>query len=184
MKTRTKSYDENQCKSTTDPTLLVPHWYQSSSAEYATMLRIHKKETFDYACINEALQKIEEAERQMNILEIESETLKWFQDQLSPLQPMLQDKCPITLLSTQILDNLDYAEEVNNEVEKSYNKGVWNRNEQAKQQKMEAVVMKKEEDFDADDKKDVHKKWSSSWMRKIFLKKRSQSFDLSREEVS
>ena len=49
---------------------------------------------------------------------------------------------------------------------------------------MEAVVMKKEEDFDADDKKDVHKKWSSSWMRKIFLKKRSQSFDLSREEVS
>jgi len=69
MKTRTKIYYENQCKSTTDPTLLVPHWYQSSSAEYATMLRIHKKETFDYACINKALQKIKEAERQMNILE-------------------------------------------------------------------------------------------------------------------
>ena len=28
-----------------------------------------KKETFDYACINKALQKIKEAERQMNILE-------------------------------------------------------------------------------------------------------------------
>ena len=186
MKTRTKSYYENQCKSTTDPTLLVPHWYQSSSAEYATMLRIHKKETFDYACINEALQKIEEAERQMNILEIESETLKWFQDQLSPLQPMLHDKCPTILLSTIILDNLDYAEEVNNEVEKSYNKGVWNRNEQAKQQKMEAVVMKKEDSIDGD-KKDK-KIWSpKTWMKKIFLKKRSQSRDSffeSQEEVS
>ena len=69
MKTRTKSYDENQCKSTTDPTLLVPHWYQSSYTECATMRRLHKKETFDYACINKALQKIKEAERQMNILE-------------------------------------------------------------------------------------------------------------------
>ena len=186
MKTRTKSYYENQCKSTTDPSLLVPHWYQSSSGEYATMLRIHKKETFDYACINKALKKIEEAEQQMDILENESETLKWFQDQLSPLQPELQDKCPKALLRCKIRENLEYAEEVNKEVEKSYNKGVWNRNEQAKQQKMEAVVMKKEDSLDGE-KKDK-KIWSpKTWMKKIFLKKRSQSRDSffeSQEEVS
>ena len=186
MKIRTKSYYENQCKSTTDPTSLVPHWYQSSSAEFETMLRIHKKETFDYACINEALKKIEEAEQQMDILENESETLKWFQDQLSPLQPELKEKCPEALLRCKILENLEYAEEVNKEVEKSYNKGVWNRNEQAKQQKMEAVVMKKEDSLDGD-KKDK-KIWSpKTWMKKIFLKKRSQSRDSffeSQEEVS
>jgi len=126
-----------------------------------------------------------EAEELMDIFKDEFESRKWFRDQLSPLQPEIQDKChPKNLLQDRIIEKLEYAADVNNEVEKSYNKGVWNRNEQAKQQKMEAVVMKKEEDFDADDKKDVHKKWSSSWMRKIFLKKRSQSFDLSREEVS
>ena len=90
------------------------------------------------------------------------------------------------LLCCKILENLEYAEEVNKEVEKSYNKGVWNRNEQAKQQKMEAVVMKKEDSLDGD-KKDK-KIWSpKTWMKKIFLKKRSQSRDSffeSQEEVS
>ena len=185
MRTRTKSYYENQCKSTANPTIIVPHWYQANPAEFEAMLRIHKKETYDYALISEAIKKIEEAEELMDIFKDEFESRKWFRDQLSPLQPEIQDKChPKNLLQDRIIEKLEYAADVNNEVEKSYNKGVWNRNEQAKQQKMEAVVMKKEEDFDADDKKDVHKKWSSSWMRKIFLKKRSQSFDLSREEVS
>ena len=183
MRTRTKSYYENQCQSTTHPTMLVPHWYQASTAEFATMLRIHKKETYDYALISEAIKKIEEAEELMDISKDESESRKWFRDQLSPLQPEIQNKCPKNLLQDRIIEKLEYAADVNNEVEKSYNKGVWNRNEQAKQQKMENVVMKKEEDFD-DDKKDK-KAWSSrTWMRKIFLKKRSQSFDLTGEEVS
>ena len=186
MKTRTKSYYENLCKSRVNPGLIVPHWYQASNAEYETMLRIHKKEAFDYACITDALKKIQEAEDLMDILKDESETRKWFRDQLSPLQPELQDKGPRILLQERVTEKLDYAADVNNEVERSYNKGVWNRNEQAKQQKMEAVMLKKDEDFEAECKKRYDKRsLSKTWMRKIFLKKRSASRDSffeSREE--
>ena len=186
MKTRTKSYYENLCKSRVNPGLIVPHWYQASNAEYETMLRIHKKEAFDYACITDALKKIQEAEDLMDILKDESETRKWFRDQLSPLQPELQDKGPRILLQERVTEKLDYAADVNNEVERSYNKGVWNRNEQAKQQKMEAVMLKKDEDFETECKKRYDKRsLSKTWMRKIFLKKRSASRDSffeSREE--
>ena len=180
MKTRTKNYYENLCQSPTDPTMMVPHWFQASSAEYETMLRIHKKETLDYSNINNALAKIQEAQSFMDIWEDETKLQKWFQDQLSPLQPKLQDQCPKALLRSKILENLGYAEDVSNEVEKSYNRGVWNRNERAKQQKVEAVALSKMMSMSMDEERKEQQKvsWSPPvWMKKIFLKKRSLSRD-------
>ena len=63
MRARTKSYYENLCRSSTDPTNITPHWYQANHAEYSAMLRIHKKETMDYACISDAFKKIETAQK-------------------------------------------------------------------------------------------------------------------------
>ena len=120
----------------------------------------------------------------IEIFEDESETRKWYLDQISPVHPELERQSPKSMLMERILENLSYVEEFIIEVENSYNKGVWNRNAHNKEQKMAAVfaVVKEEED------KKEKKEWSKALLKKFFIKKRSQSkdsfFGSQEEEVS
>ena len=63
MRARTKNYYENMSRNQTDPTIITPHWYQANHAEYSTMLRIHKKESMDYACVTDAFKKLETTQK-------------------------------------------------------------------------------------------------------------------------
>ena len=63
MKARTKHYYENMSRNQTDPITNTPHWYHTSRAEYSTMLRIHKKESLDYARVKDAFKKLETTQK-------------------------------------------------------------------------------------------------------------------------
>ena len=108
----------------------------------------------------------------IEIFEDESETRKWYLDQISPVHPNLERQSPKSLLMERILEKLSFVEDFIIEVENSYNKGVWNRNAHNKEQKMAAVVKMGEEE----DKKEK-KEWSKALLKKFFIKKRSQSKD-------